>query len=114
MLGLLIVFPLLTVWADFFGVMGGMVMAKSVLGITFYSFLERFQTVIGSTEFIMGLVKAPVFALILAGVGCFQGFQVAGDAESVGRKTTKSAVQAIFLIIVADAGFSILFNSLGW
>jgi len=62
------------------------------------------------SSFLTGIVKAPVFAAIIALVGCFQGFQVGGSADSVGRQTTLSVVQAIFLVIVADAIFSIVFN----
>ena len=54
--------------------------------------------------------KAPVFALIIATVGCFQGFQVAGTAASVGQRTMVSVVQAIFLIIIVDAMFSVFFS----
>lgn len=112
-IGLLIALPLLVVWADFFGVFGSMVMSKNMLDINFLSYLERFEYVVGLKHFVLGLIKAPFFALIIASVGCFQGFQVEMNAESVGVKTTKAAVQAIFLIIVADAGFSILYSQLG-
>lgn len=107
---LLVAIPLLTVWADGFGVLGSMAMSKYQLGINYYAFVERFQHAIPLKHLIVGLVKAPVFALIVATVGCFQGFQVAATADSVGKKTTQSAVQSIFLIIIADAIFSILFS----
>lgn len=112
-LGLLIALPLLVVWADVFGVLGSMVMAKGMFGISFVGFLERFQETVALKQYVLGLMKAPVFALIISGVGCFQGFQVGASAESVGVQTTKSAVQAIFLIIIADAAFSILFSWMG-
>ena len=64
-------------------------------------------------SFLIGIAKAPVFAMIVAIVGCFQGFRVSGSADSVGRKTTVSVVQSIFLVIVADAAFSILFSFIG-
>jgi len=60
-----------------------------------------------------GLGKAPVFAVIIASVGCYQGFQVQGTAQSVGRRTTTSVVQAIVLVIVADAAFSVAYSALG-
>lgn len=110
---LIITLPLLSVWSDIFGVLGGMLMAKGMLGINFYDFLKRFQDVIQLKTYIIGLIKTPVFALLIAMIGCYQGLQVSGSAESVGRLTTKSVVQAIFFIIVADAGFSILFSWLG-
>lgn len=110
---LIIALPLLSVWSDVFGVLGGMLMAKGMLGINFYDFLQRFQDVIPLKTYIIGLIKTPVFALIIACIGCYQGLQVSGSAESVGRLTTKSVVQSIFFIIIADAGFSILFSWLG-
>jgi phospholipid/cholesterol/gamma-HCH transport system permease protein len=107
-LGLLVSLPLLIVWADIFGVMGGMLIAKYMLGIGFYNFLTTFPDVIEPRTFLNGLIKAPIYAGIIAGVGCFQGFRVTYTADSVGRQTTKSVVQAIFFIIVADAIFSII------
>jgi len=86
------------------------VMAKNMAGISFSAFLERFQQEVAIKHLYLGLVKTPVFALIIAGIGCFQGFQASGSAQSVGERTTKAAVQAIFLIILADGLFSILFN----
>lgn len=108
--GLLIAIPLVTVWANVFGMLGCMMMAKYQLNISYYAFILRFQHVIPVKHFYVGLVKAPVYALIVATVGCFQGFQVGATADSVGKKTTQSAVQSIFLIIIADAIFSILFS----
>lgn len=109
-LGLFITLPLLTMWADIFGVLGGMLMAKNMLDISYYDFLHRFQHEIPLRSLIIGLGKAPVFALIIASVGCFQGMQVKGSAESVGKLTTRSVVLAIFFIIVADAVFSVIFS----
>lgn len=110
LVGLLVALPLLTIWSDIFGVIGGMIMAKNMMQISWYDFLTRFQQVIPVRPFLIGIGKAPVFALIIASVGCFQGFQVSGGADSVGRQTTKSVVQAIFFILVADAIFSVIFS----
>ena len=109
-IGTLIAIPLLAVWADAFGVLGGMFMARSILDINYISFLHRFQEAVDAGEYIKGLIKTPVFALVIAAVGCFQGFQVASSADSVGSKTTQAAVQAIFLIIIVDAAFSVLYS----
>ena len=109
-IALFVALPLLVVWGDIFGVFGSMVMAKNMAGISFSAFLERFQQEVAIKHLYLGLVKTPVFALIIAGIGCFQGFQASGSAQSVGERTTKAAVQAIFLIILADGLFSILFN----
>ncbi|OGO93064.1 MAG: ABC transporter permease [Coxiella sp. RIFCSPHIGHO2_12_FULL_44_14] len=112
-IGLLIALPLLTVWANVFGILGAMLTSKVELGVGYIAFIERFQYQIEVKHYFVGLVKVPVFAMIVALVGCFQGFQVEQSADSVGRKTTKSAVQSIFLIIVADAIFTIVFNIRG-
>jgi len=110
LLALVIALPLLTVYADVAGVFGGMIMARSKLDVSFDVFINRLGDAVRLSSFLTGIVKAPVFAAIIALVGCFQGFQVGGSADSVGRQTTLSVVQAIFLVIVADAIFSIVFN----
>ena len=111
-LALVVALPLLTVFADIMGVLGGMVMAKSQLGVSFSDFLDRFDIAIKLSAFLVGVGKAPVFAAIIAIVGCFQGFHAGNKADSVGKQTTMSVVQAIFLIIVADALFSVIFSGL--
>jgi phospholipid/cholesterol/gamma-HCH transport system permease protein len=110
--GLLITLPLLTIWSDISAVVGGMVMSNNILNITWYDFLQRFPIVIPLKTLIIGLGKAPVFALIIASIGCFQGVRVKGSADSVGLNTTRSVVLSIFFIIVADAIFSVVFNKL--
>jgi phospholipid/cholesterol/gamma-HCH transport system permease protein len=109
---LLIALPLLTVFADVLGVFGGMIMARAQLGVGFDEFLVRFVKAVSPTAYLVGICKAPVFAVIIAVVGCFQGFRTKGGADSVGRQTTLSVVQATFLVIVADALFSIAFSAL--
>jgi len=109
-LALVIALPLLTVFADAVGVFGGMLIALSQLGVTFTEFLNRFEYAIVLRHYLIGVGKTPVFAAIIALVGCYQGFQVSGGVDSVGRHTTISVVQAIFLVIVTDAFFSILFS----
>ncbi len=112
-LALSIALPLLTVFADILGVGGGMLMGRAELGVSFEDFLDRFAQAVRLTDYLVGLGKAPVFAAIIALIGCHQGFQARGDAESVGRRTTVSVVQSIFAIIVVDALFSVVFASLG-
>jgi len=112
LLALVVALPLLTVFADVVGVVGGMVMAKAQLGVGYADFLERFVKAISVTSYLVGVAKAPVFAAIIAMVGCFQGLRTRGGADSVGRQTTRSVVQGIFLVIVADALFSIAFSLL--
>jgi len=111
-LGLFIALPLLTVWADIFGIFGGMVMSNNLLGISWFDFLTRFQHQIPLKALLIGLGKAPIFALIISSVGCFQGMTVKDTADSIGKNTTKSVVFAIFFIIVADAIFSVIFSKL--
>jgi phospholipid/cholesterol/gamma-HCH transport system permease protein len=111
-IALVIALPLLTVFADVLGVFGGMIMAQAQLGIGFGEFLDRFVKAVSSTAYAVGIGKAPVFATIIAVVGCFQGFRTKGSADSVGRQTTRSVVHSIFLVIVADALFSIAFSAL--
>lgn len=110
LLALIIAVPLLTVYADILGIVGGMVMAKTQLGINFEDFADRLDDAVSLSSYIVGLGKALVFAVIVGIVGCFQGFQVGGSADSVGRQTTISVVQAIFLVIVMDAFFSVIFS----
>lgn len=109
-LAMLIIVPLLIVWSDIFGVIGGMVMVRPMLGIGYNTFMHRFTESVSLTDYNVGLVKAPVFALIITLVGCYQGFQVRLSADSVGDRTTRSVVQSLFMIIVADAAFSIYFS----
>jgi phospholipid/cholesterol/gamma-HCH transport system permease protein len=109
-LALVVVLPLLTVYTDVTGVLGGMIMARSKLDVSFGAFLDRLNEAISLSSYVTGISKAPVFAMIIALVGCYRGFQVTGSAESVGEQTTMSVVQSIFLVIVTDALFSVVFN----
>ena len=111
-IALVIALPLLTVFADVLGVFGGMIMARAQLGVGFGEFLDRMVKAVSITSYLIGICKAPVFAAIIAVVGCFQGFRTKGGADSVGRQTTRSVVQSIFLVIVADALFSVAFSAL--
>jgi phospholipid/cholesterol/gamma-HCH transport system permease protein len=111
-LALVIALPLLTVFADVLGIFGGMLMAKVQLGVGFGEFLDRLVKAVSITSYLVGIGKAPVFAVIIVMVGCFQGFRTHGGADSVGRQTTRSVVQSIFLVIVADAVFSVAFSLL--
>jgi phospholipid/cholesterol/gamma-HCH transport system permease protein len=111
-IALAIALPLLTVFADVMGVLGGMLMAGSQLDVGFVEFFDRFVKAVSVTSYLIGICKAPVFAAIIAIVGCFQGFRTKGGADSVGRQTTRSVVQSIFLVISADALFSVAFSAL--
>lgn len=113
LLALLIVLPLLTCVAMAAGIIGGLVICATSLDISTAMFLARLQDTFELRHFLVGLVKAPVFALVIGIVGCLQGFEVGGSAESVGRHTTTSVVQAIFLVILLDAVFALVFQNLG-
>ena len=109
--GLILTLPMLTLCANFMGILGGGLMAWAKLGIGIPEFLNHLST-IAPWSYWIGMIKSPFFAMIIALIGCYEGFQVARSAESVGRLTTLSVVEAIFLVIVTDAGFSIFFSAL--
>ncbi len=113
LIALIITLPLLTFFADIMALLGGAIGGLLLIDMTFPQFLEQLSLAVTPTMFWVGMVKAPVFAFVIAMVGCFEGLRVAGSAESVGRLTTKSVVESIFLVIVLDALFSILFSVLG-
>ena len=113
MLGLMFVFPLLIFWSDVFSVLGAMFMSKNMLNVGYFDFLSRLRDSVGFKQMALGLYKAPVFALIISLVGCFQGFEVQASADNIGSQTTKSVVQALFLIIIADAIFSVIYSWMG-
>ena len=112
-LALAVALPLLTLFADIAGVFGGMVMASSQLGIGFREFVDRFSQEMQGATLLIGIGKSFVFAFIIAVIGCLQGFRTEDSADSVGRQTTLAVVQSIFLVIVADALFSVAFSILG-
>ncbi|MCP9448315.1 MAG: ABC transporter permease, partial [Nitrospira sp.] len=105
---LVLTLPLLTVYADILGVFGGMLIASGQLNVSFTEFLDRFEEAVAVRHLLIGLAKAPFFAVIIALVGCYQGFQIRGGVDDVGRHTTISVVQSIFLVIVFDAICSVV------
>lgn len=109
LLALVIMLPLLTFYADLMGLVGGGSYAWFGLNISPDSFIERVNLSIDVGTFAVGMIKAPIFAAIIAICGCFEGMSVRGSAESVGQRTTKSVVESIFLVIIFDALFSIFF-----
>lgn len=110
---LVIMLPILTFIADFAGMLGGMIMAWIELGVSPDAFMARFEEISDPWHFVTGIIKAPVFALIIALIGCYEGLKVEGSAESVGRLTTRSVVEAVFLVIVVDGLFSVFFALVG-
>ncbi|HYH36678.1 MAG TPA: MlaE family lipid ABC transporter permease subunit [Azospirillum sp.] len=112
-LALMIALPLLAFFADVMALLGGATMSYMTLGISFAQFIKQLQAAVGLNTFLVGVAKAPVFALVIAMVGCYEGLRVTGSAESVGRLTTRSVVEGIFLVIIMDALFSIFFSFMG-
>ena len=111
-LAAMIVVPLLTLYADFFGIMGGVIVGVMGLDLTVYTYLKETQSSLSLLDIITSLIKAGVFAVLIAGIGCQRGFEVQGGAEAVGSATTSAVVAAIFLIIVTDSAFALVFQYL--
>ena len=112
LIALLITLPLLTFFGDIMSLVGGAIGGLLLIDLTLPQFLDQLSIAVTPIMFWVGIVKAPVFAFVISMVGCFEGLRVTGSAESVGRQTTKSVVESIFLVIVLDALFSILFSVL--
>jgi len=110
---LMIALPLLIFFADIIGILGGLVAAKMQLGISMTQFTDRLYEVLEVKHYILGMIKGPVFAFIIASIGCFRGLQVSNNTESIGLHTTASVVNAIFMVIAFDALFSVLYTELG-
>ena len=113
LIGLVITLPLLTFFADVMGLLGGAGIAQVLLDVSPLQYFERVRYAVDDSDLFVGLFKAPVFGFLIAVVGCMHGLRVRGSAESVGRETTRAVVKAIFLVIVLDALFSVLFERLG-
>jgi len=107
---LVLVMPLVTLYADAMALLGGAITATAALDLTIGQFWQQLTESLAFSTFWTGIVKTPVFALLIAIVGCHEGFRVKGGADSVGRQTTRAVVESIFLVIVADAVFSIFFS----
>ena len=95
------------------GLLGGAVMCYFDLGITIPVFMRQLQEAVSVNTFEVGMIKAPVFGLIIGLLGGYEGLQVESNAASVVKLTTRSVVESIFLVIVLDAGFSIMFSIIG-
>jgi len=109
-----VLMPLLGFYAAVIAIIGGGIFCWIDLDIPPITFIQRIQEVVPITDLWVGLIKAPVFGMLIALCGCYQGMQVEGNAEEVGLRTTASVVQAIFLVIVLDAVFAVFFSSIGW
>jgi phospholipid/cholesterol/gamma-HCH transport system permease protein len=110
--GLVIALPLLTIVADAMGLAGGALLSSWLLDISLSQFIPRLQDALSPTTFWAGMIKAPVFAILIAMVGCYRGLQVRDSSRELGRLTTVAVVQSIFLVIFADAIFAVVFVEL--
>jgi phospholipid/cholesterol/gamma-HCH transport system permease protein len=113
MIGLIICMPLVVFAADIVGIFGAMLVAKMNLDIAYTEFIIRMQTEVPIKHLFIGLIKAPVYGILISIIGCYRGFQVSGNTESIGNFTRKSVVDAIFWIIAANALISIMLTEMG-
>ena len=110
----LLIMPLLGFYAAVLAIIGGAFISMFALDIPFFTFLVRIREVVPLHDIWVGLIKAPLFGLIIALAGCYQGMQVQGNSEEVGLRTTVAVVQGIFAVIVLDAFFAVFFTEVGW
>jgi phospholipid/cholesterol/gamma-HCH transport system permease protein len=108
-----IVVPLLTLFSDLFAILGGLVVGVSMLDLTTNAYMAQTLKTLTLFDVFWGFLKAAVFALLIAGIGCLRGFQVKGGAAAVGQATTSAVVSSIFLIILADAVFAVILRYWG-
>ncbi|NBC36772.1 MlaE family lipid ABC transporter permease subunit [Novosphingobium sp. FSY-8] len=113
-LAAVLMMPLLGFYSSIIAIVGGAVISAVTLDIPFWNFIARVQEVVPLRDLWVGVVKGPVFGLIIAMTGCYQGMMVSGNSEEVGHRTTNAVVQAIFVVIVLDAFFAVFFSEIGW
>jgi phospholipid/cholesterol/gamma-HCH transport system permease protein len=113
LIGLVITLPLLTFFSDVMGLIGGALISLALLDVSPLQYVDRVRHAVDDSDLLVGLIKAPIFGFLIAIIGCMHGLRVRGSAESVGKETTRAVVKAIFIVIVLDALFSILFEKLG-
>jgi len=113
LIALALMLPILAVCAMVAGLAGGLVVSVLSLGIPIELFISRVADMIELKHYLVGLVKAPLFAAVIALIGCLEGFKVGGTAQSVGERTTSAVVQSISLVIVIDALAAIFFMEIG-
>lgn len=113
-LAAVLMMPLLGFFSAVVAIIGGAFLSNFALDIPFFTFLSRIQEVVPTHDIWVGLIKAPVFGLIIGIAGCYQGLKVKSNAEEVGLRTTMAVVQGIFMVIVLDAFFAVFFTKVGW
>jgi phospholipid/cholesterol/gamma-HCH transport system permease protein len=110
LIALVITLPLLTFFADLMGLLGNAAISHVLLDVSPAQYLHRVREAVGNDDLLVGLIKAPVFAIFITVIGCMHGLKVEGSAESVGVETTRAVVKSIFFVIVLDALFSVFFE----
>ena len=111
---LLLALPMLTFVAMISGIVGGMLVCAITLDISPTMFISVMENNVGLRHFVIGMAKAPIFAFLIAVIGCMEGFRVSGSAQSVGEHTTSAVVQSIFVVIVVDAVAALFCMEMGW
>ncbi len=111
-IALFAVMPILTVYGDIMGILGGMFVGKVQLGIPIIAYYNRTLLAVLPQYFMEGIIKSMVFSVLVAGIGCFRGLQTSNDTQGVGRATTSAVVSGIFLIILSDTLLTFLFSHL--
>lgn len=112
-IGLMISLPFLVILGDIFGIFGGMCISRLHLDISFEHFIERLFVVLKPRQVAVGLIKAPIFALFIAAIGCKLGLEAEANSVSIGNNTTKTVVQSIVSVILLNAAAAVLFTNLG-
>jgi len=112
-LALMLVLPVLTMVGDLVGMLGGVLVGMTTLGLTFGGYLSETHKALHAWDVFSGVIKSVVFGLAIALIACQQGFATTGGAEGVGRRTTSSVVSILFTLILLDAGFTMFFNAFG-
>jgi len=110
LIAMILVLPLLTVFGDFIGIIGGMVVGYFKLGLPIVAYYNRTVTVINPVHLTESLLKSLVFAFLITIVGCIRGFESDEDAQGVGRSATSAVVTSIFMIVLADTALTVLFS----
>ena len=113
-LALVVALPLLVFVGSVAALVGAALVCEWMLGIAPATFIERMHAAIGMRHYFIGLLKAPVFALVIAIIGCSMGFAVSRDTRSIGISTTSTVVQCIVAVILLDAAFAVVFQEIGW
>lgn len=113
-LALLVVMPILTIFSDFCGLLGGLFVGVFMLNIPVMAYINRTFVALNTHYFLEGMIKSVVYALLIALVGCLRGFQAERDAQGVGRATTSAVVTSIFMIFLADALLTFIFIATGF